>query len=231
MPNMGNYGWYVVGAIVMIALAVAWAMRDSGPRRCDPFERSRARGPGSLTRRDACLTRDRSSCSSRSSPSSSAFDSRARWPVASRSTTSPVNIAFASEASIVAVAGAHTLVEQALLDVGAPDADLVAAHLAGQAGDGRVERRRFDPEPHDCQVLRAGGDPSPPRPQRSACDRFGRRSSHCASTSCCADSERRSAATIRSSFDPKWCTRALTLTPSWFAIGRSDTFASPCSAR
>jgi cytochrome c-type biogenesis protein len=32
MPNTGNYGWYVVGAAAMIAIAVAWALRDSGAR-------------------------------------------------------------------------------------------------------------------------------------------------------------------------------------------------------
>jgi hypothetical protein len=32
MPNTGNYGWYVVGALAVIALAVAWSVRasDSG---------------------------------------------------------------------------------------------------------------------------------------------------------------------------------------------------------
>jgi hypothetical protein len=33
MPNTGNYGWYVAGAVLLIALAVAWALRDSTPRR------------------------------------------------------------------------------------------------------------------------------------------------------------------------------------------------------
>jgi cytochrome c biogenesis protein CcdA len=32
MPNTGNYGWYVLAAVVLIALAITWAMRGSGPR-------------------------------------------------------------------------------------------------------------------------------------------------------------------------------------------------------
>lgn len=32
MPNTGNYGWYVVGALVVIAAAVAWSLRNSGRR-------------------------------------------------------------------------------------------------------------------------------------------------------------------------------------------------------
>ena len=32
MPNTGNYGWYVVGAVVLIALAVALALRGTSPR-------------------------------------------------------------------------------------------------------------------------------------------------------------------------------------------------------
>jgi cytochrome c-type biogenesis protein len=31
MPNTGNYGWYVAGAVAVIAIAVVWARRDSGP--------------------------------------------------------------------------------------------------------------------------------------------------------------------------------------------------------
>ena len=30
MPNTGNYGWYVVGAIAVIAIAVLWACRSTG---------------------------------------------------------------------------------------------------------------------------------------------------------------------------------------------------------
>lgn len=32
MPNTGNYGWYVFGAIAVIATAVVWSLRGSGPR-------------------------------------------------------------------------------------------------------------------------------------------------------------------------------------------------------
>jgi hypothetical protein len=32
MPNTGNYGWYVVGAIAVIAVAVAWSLRGSHPQ-------------------------------------------------------------------------------------------------------------------------------------------------------------------------------------------------------
>ena len=33
MPNTGNYGWYVVGALVLIAAAVAWALHCAGVLR------------------------------------------------------------------------------------------------------------------------------------------------------------------------------------------------------
>ena len=32
MPNTGNYGWYVVGAVVLIAVALGWALRSAQPR-------------------------------------------------------------------------------------------------------------------------------------------------------------------------------------------------------
>ena len=43
MPNTGNYGWYVVGAVVLIAAALAWALRSrdrAQPARPDPDEAS-----------------------------------------------------------------------------------------------------------------------------------------------------------------------------------------------
>jgi cytochrome c-type biogenesis protein len=43
MPNTDNYGWYVVGAVVLIGAAVAWALhsRDRArPARPDPNEAS-----------------------------------------------------------------------------------------------------------------------------------------------------------------------------------------------
>jgi len=32
MPNTGNYGWYVLAAVVLIALAITWSMRGPSPR-------------------------------------------------------------------------------------------------------------------------------------------------------------------------------------------------------
>jgi hypothetical protein len=39
MPNTGNYGWYVVGAVMLIAAAMAWGLRSRNralPARSDP---------------------------------------------------------------------------------------------------------------------------------------------------------------------------------------------------
>ena len=114
-----------------------------------------------------------------------------------------MNIALASEASIVDRGVGHALVDEALLDVLAPDADLITAHLTRQSGDGGVEGGGLDPEPDGGQVLRANCDPPPPGPQQIGLRQSGRRSNHCASTFSCTVCERRRAATIRSSFDPK----------------------------
>jgi hypothetical protein len=42
MPNTGNYGWYVVGAVVLIAAGVALALRDANTRHAAPVS---DRGP------------------------------------------------------------------------------------------------------------------------------------------------------------------------------------------
>ena len=51
MPNTGNYGWYVAGAVLLIALAVAWALRDSTPptRVSDPGPIARDRSHNSVS--------------------------------------------------------------------------------------------------------------------------------------------------------------------------------------
>jgi len=45
MPNTGNYGWYVAGAVVLIAVAVMWALRDTGSR-----DGTRVSDPGPIAR-------------------------------------------------------------------------------------------------------------------------------------------------------------------------------------
>jgi hypothetical protein len=36
MPDTGNYGWYVVGAVLVLGLAIAWSVRRDGPDAGSP---------------------------------------------------------------------------------------------------------------------------------------------------------------------------------------------------
>ena len=156
---------------------------------------------------------------------------RAFWPVASRSTTRPVKIAFANEASTTAVScGTPSATSRASMFVrhspicsprtwrGRPSS--VASNAVASMPSRTIARLRGDAVIHRHHAR-----------SRSACDMPGRRSSQPCSTCFCTTPERCRAATIRSSFDPKWCTSELTLIPSSFAIGRNDTFANPCRLR
>ena len=176
-------------------------------------------------------TSDASWRSRRATPASSERVRRRRSPVASRSTTRPVNIAFTSGASSAACSGSmpsatrrcsmfsrHGAIWSARTAPGSPLAVAsraaasmprrTTARLAGEAVIHRHHRR-----------------------SRSASVSSGWRSSHCHSMCACTSAARASAATTSSSLAPKWWTRALTLTPTARAMGRSEMSARPCSAR
>ena len=98
----------------------------------------------------------------RSTNSANTLFRRRRSPVANRSITRPVNVAFANDASSHGPFVGQSVRLQALLHVVAPHADLVGAHVAGEAGDLRVQRGGLVVQPDGGEVGGRLVDPLPP---------------------------------------------------------------------
>ena len=167
--------WFAQGGISKCRLAgmtrVACRGRHDDPNGCGETRTERggnadvggygwARDSGAAS---SSALAERSS-PSRASHDSSALVSRRVSPVAKRSITKPVNVALISDACKRGALRLQTFRHQALLDIVSPHADLVGTHIAGKAGDGRLERRGLVVEPHQREVLRRRAQPLPPSP-------------------------------------------------------------------